>query len=59
MLINLSIVVHPLPIHMLTSFYMNEILLPRYVNWSTIFRSLQFNKENDAIFIKTQKSWQK
>ena len=41
---NLSIVVYALPIHMLTSLSVDEILLPRYMNCSTNFRGLQFNE---------------
>ena len=49
---NLSIVVHTLPMCMLTLISVNKILLPRYTNWSTIFGGLTFNVE---IFIKIHK----
>ena len=39
MVINLSIAVHNLPMCMLTLFFVDEILLLRYVNWSTNFNS--------------------
>ena len=32
-----NLLVHALPIHMLTSLSVDEILLPNYVNWSTNF----------------------
>ena len=42
---NLSIAVHALPMHMLTSLLVDEILSPSYINWSTYFRSLPINVE--------------
>ena len=39
---NLSIAVHAFPVHKLTSLSVDEILLPRYVNWSTYFKGLLF-----------------
>ena len=40
MIDNLSIAVHPLAMHMLPLFSVDEILLPRYVNLSTNFKGL-------------------
>ena len=45
MVINLSIVVHALPIHVLTLLTVGEILLPRYMKRSTNFYDLLFNEE--------------
>ena len=42
---NLLIVVHRLFIRMLTPLLIDEILLPRYMNWSTNFRGLSFNEK--------------
>ena len=42
MISNLSIAVHTFPMHMLASLSVDEILLPKYVNWSTNFRGGQF-----------------
>ena len=39
---NLSIVFHALPMHLLTSLSVVEILLPRYMNWSSNFQGLPF-----------------
>ena len=41
---NLSIAFHTFTRHMLTSLSVNEILLPRYVNWSTNFRGLPLKR---------------
>ena len=41
--INLSVVVHALPVHILICLLVNELLLLRYVNWFTNFRDLDFN----------------
>ena len=35
MIDNLSIATHDFPLRMFTSFSVDDILLPRYVNWST------------------------
>ena len=40
---NQSIAVHAFPMHILTSLSVDEILVPRYINWSTYFRGLPFN----------------
>ena len=40
---NLLIAVHAFSMHMLTSLSFDEILLPRYLKWSTNFRDLSFN----------------
>ena len=45
MFVELSIPVPDLRILMLTSLSVHEILLPRYINMSTYFRSLPFNVE--------------
>ena len=45
MIDNLSIVVHTLLMHILTSLFVNEMLLLRYMNWSTNFRGLTFNEK--------------
>ena len=42
---NLSRVVHAFPRHMLTLLSVEEILLTKYVNWSTNFRNLLFDEE--------------
>ena len=44
-IVNISVVVHTLPMSMLTLFSIDEILLPRYMNCSTNFRSLPFHKQ--------------
>ena len=44
-IINLSTVVHALPMHVLTLLSFDEILLPRYMNWSNNFRGLSFNQD--------------
>ena len=45
MIDNLLISVQIFFMRMLTSLSVDEILLPRYVNWSTNFRGLLFNDE--------------
>ena len=40
----LLIAVYALPMHMLTSLSVDEILLLRYMNWSTYFRDLPFKE---------------
>ena len=45
MIDNLSIAVHPFPMRILTSLSIDEILLPRYVNWSTNIRCLALKVE--------------
>ena len=42
MVVNLSLTVHALPMCIFTSLFIDEMLLPRYVNWSFNFRSLRF-----------------
>ena len=42
MIINLSIVVHAFPVRMLTSLSVDEILLLRYMNWSTNLRGFSW-----------------
>ena len=41
---NMSIIVHATPMRMLTSLSVDEILLLRYMNLSTIFRDRPFNE---------------
>ena len=41
----LLIGVHAFPIRILKSLSVDEILLPRYVNWSANFKGLSFNVE--------------
>ena len=53
---NLSIVVHALPMHILTSLSVDEILLPRYMNWSTNFRVFQFYEEMIPSWLKDSNS---
>ena len=45
MIDNLSIAIHALLMRMLTSLSVDEILLLRYVNWSSYFRGLPFYGE--------------
>ena len=47
----MSLPVHALPLHMLTSFSVDKILLPKYMNWFTNFRGIW--KEDGTILIKT------
>ena len=49
---NLSIALHALPKYMLTSLSVDEILLPKYINWSTNFRRLTFNDETVPSWLK-------
>ena len=44
MVFHLSIVIHTYPMRILTSLLVDEIFLPRYMNWSTNFRGLLFNE---------------
>ena len=44
MIVNFSIVVQAKPMRLETSFSVDEILLPQYMNWSFNFRGLPFNK---------------
>ena len=39
---NLSVAIHALSMHVLTSFSVDKILLPMYMNWSTDFSGLPF-----------------
>ena len=43
MVVNQSMAVHALPMHMLILLSVDEILLPRYMNWSTNFRDFLLN----------------
>ena len=45
MVVNLLMTVHALPMRVLTLISVDEILLLRYMNWSTNFRGLPFNGE--------------
>ena len=51
-----SIAIHALPMHMLTLLSVDEILLLKYMNWSTNFRGLPFKKVWFA-FITHQPLW--
>ena len=55
--INLSVAVHALPMQMLTSLSVDEILLLRYINWFINFRGLPFNSEMIPSWLK-QNSFQ-
>ena len=55
MIINLSIVVHAFPMHMMTLLSVDEILLPRYVNCSTNFRGWSL-KMKMVLFFKNMTS---
>ena len=52
----LSIAVHALPMHMLTLLSVDEILLPRYMNWSTNFRVFPFNEKMVPSWLSLMKS---
>ena len=41
-----------LSVHMLTSFSVEEILQPRYMNWSTNVRDLLFKEEMTPMWLK-------
>ena len=53
---NLSMAVYAFTWHMLTSFSVDEILLPKYVNWSTNFRGLPFKVEMASFCFKHMNS---
>ena len=53
MINNLSLAAHTFPMHILTLLSVDEILLPRYVNWSTNFKVLPLTGFDDSF--KTQK----
>ena len=48
----LSITDEALPMHMLKSFSIDEILLPKYLNWFINFSSLSFNNEISPASLK-------
>ena len=50
MINNLSVAVHTFAINMLTLLSVDEILLPRYVNWSTDSRGLLLKVEMAPYF---------
>ena len=52
MVINLSLAIHTLPMHILTSLSADEILWSRYTNSSTYFRGLLISKEMAPSFLK-------
>ena len=52
MVVNLSIAVHVLPMHMLTLLLVDEIVLPKYMNKSINFRGLAFNEEMTPSWLK-------
>ena len=47
---NLSVAVYAFPMCMLMSLSVDEILLPRYMNWSTNFKFLTFDKKRLHIY---------
>ena len=53
---NLSVAFHVLPLSMLISLAIDEILLPRYVNWSTNFKSLSLEQGMVPFFSKHMNS---
>ena len=52
MIDNLSIPVHALPMCLLTSLSVDEILLPKYVNWFINFRGFPSNEEMAPFWTK-------
>ena len=48
--------VHNLPMHILTSLSVDEIWLPRYVNWSINFRGLTLKVEMEPSRLKHMNS---
>ena len=57
MVINQSIAVHGISMLQLTLLSVDEILLLRYMNWSTDFRGLSFNKEMPSSCLKHMNSF--
>ena len=53
---NQSIAVHAFPMHLLTFLSVDEILLPRDVNWSTNFSGLSFNVGMVPCYLKHMNS---
>ena len=53
MIDNLSIAVLTFPMLMFSSLSVDEILQPRYMNWSTSFRRLPFSCGNGSFLFKT------
>ena len=56
MIIYLLITVHTFSMCMLTSFSVNEILLPRYTKWTANFRGLLFNERIIPSWLKHMNS---
>ena len=56
MIVNLFIAAHAFPIRALTSFSVKEMLLPKYLNCSTEFRSLPSMVEMSLLFLKDMNS---
>ena len=54
--INLLIAVRALSMHLLMLLSVDEILLPRYVNWCTNFRGLPFQEEIALSWLKHMNS---
>ena len=52
MINNLSIAIHAFPMYILTLLSVDEILLPRYVNWSINFKDLQSSVEMASFCLK-------
>ena len=56
MVVNLSIAIYVLPMHVLTLLSVKKILLLRYMNCSTYFRGLLFNEEVAPSWLKQMNS---
>ena len=57
MIDNLSIAVQVLPMRLLTSLSVDEILLPAYMNWFTNFCSLPINEEMAPSWLNKKNSF--
>ena len=56
MVVQVLIVVHVLPTQMVMSLSLDEIFLPRYINWSINFRDLQINDQMVPSWLKHMNS---
>ena len=54
--VNLSIAIHTLPMCIMTSLSVNEILLPRYMSWSSNLWGSSFNEEMASSCLKPNNS---
>ena len=50
--VNISIAIHALPMRIMTLLSVDEILLPKYMNWSSNFKRLPFHEEMAAFISK-------